>query len=250
MYVSFSLHLVVYANKCDAVTPRFNQRSMRLETVGDYEKDPIVEAVYVYPTSNFNLFHTTARPSPYDSSPSRNTMIHHFNLFHTTARPSYIFSFMLTCTHSMWYAGMLACWHVGVCVKRQFNAEKPARELKESVLVRTHSMATMLSSVGVRTQQTTMGTLLTSALRDSLNVDVCCLNAGNIRGSTSYPHEFTWFDLRIEIAFPTYMAICTCSLPLSFSPLYFLSFLSFPLFRLFPFLFWLDPMTHHHHTTP
>ena len=35
------------------------KRSMRLETVGDYEKDPIVEAVYVHPTSMTHHHHAT-----------------------------------------------------------------------------------------------------------------------------------------------------------------------------------------------
>jgi hypothetical protein len=63
----------------------------------------------------------------------------------------------------------------------------------------------MVTSLQVRSKQTTMGTMLTSAIRDSLGVDVCCLNAGNIRGAKDYPTEFTWFDLRIEIAFPTWL---------------------------------------------
>jgi hypothetical protein len=45
---------------------------------------------------------------------------------------------------------------------------RPVRELKQAVLLRTHKFKPMLSSVGVRTRQTTLGTFLASSLRDAL----------------------------------------------------------------------------------
>jgi hypothetical protein len=39
-------------------------------------------------------------------------------------------------------------------------------------------------------------------------VEVCVLNSGNIRGAATYPHQFTWFDLRSKISFPTFVAVC------------------------------------------
>ena len=88
-----------------------------------------------------------------------------------------------------------------------FNALRPVRELKEAVMLRTSQMRPSLSSIQGRTKQTTMGTLLTSALRDAMRADVCLLNAGGIRGNATYEHEFTYFDLKNEIAFTTYMVV-------------------------------------------
>ena len=66
-----------------------------------------------------------------------------------------------------------------------FNALRPVRELKEAVMLRTSQMRPSLSSIQGRTKQTTMGTLLTSALRDAMRADVCLLNAGGIRGNAT-----------------------------------------------------------------
>jgi 2',3'-cyclic-nucleotide 2'-phosphodiesterase (5'-nucleotidase family) len=89
-----------------------------------------------------------------------------------------------------------------------FNALKPVRDLKEAVMLRTSTMQELLSSRNIRTKQTTMGTLITSALRDGLNADCCFLNAGGIRGNSDYPQEFTYFDLRNEVAFTTHLVVC------------------------------------------
>lgn len=70
--------------------------------------------------------------------------------------------------------------------------------------------STHLNSKGIRLAQTTMGTLLCSALRDSLVADCAVINAGNIRGNTEYDpekHSVTYADLKSEIPFDSKVTV-------------------------------------------
>ncbi|HEY1954282.1 MAG TPA: 5'-nucleotidase C-terminal domain-containing protein [Polyangiaceae bacterium] len=58
-----------------------------------------------------------------------------------------------------------------------------------------------LSSVGTRHQQTSLGTLLCSRIRDALGAEACLFNGGGIRGSADYKDRFTYADLETEIPF-------------------------------------------------
>jgi len=58
-----------------------------------------------------------------------------------------------------------------------------------------------LSSVGARRQQTSLGALLCSRIRDALGADVCLFNGGGIRGAREYHERFTFGDLETEIPF-------------------------------------------------
>jgi 5'-nucleotidase len=67
-----------------------------------------------------------------------------------------------------------------------------------------------LNSKGIRLVQTTMGTLLCTALRDSLMADCAVINAGNIRGNTLYAdekHAVTYADLKFEIPFDSKVTV-------------------------------------------
>lgn len=67
-----------------------------------------------------------------------------------------------------------------------------------------------LNSKGIRLAQTTMGTLLCTALRDSLMADCAVINAGNIRGNTLYDeskHSITYADLKSEIPFDSKVTV-------------------------------------------
>ncbi len=60
----------------------------------------------------------------------------------------------------------------------------------------------LLTSKNNRVQQTSLGTVLVSALRDALGCDCCVLNAGNIRGNKDYEADkkyFTYNDLKVII---------------------------------------------------
>jgi len=59
----------------------------------------------------------------------------------------------------------------------------------------------VLSSVGARARQTTLGTLVCSRLRATLQADVCLLNGGGIRASREYRTRLTYAELRAEIPF-------------------------------------------------
>lgn len=58
-----------------------------------------------------------------------------------------------------------------------------------------------LSSVGTREHQTSLGTALTSRLRDTLHADVCVFNGGGIRGSRTYRQQISYADLETEVPF-------------------------------------------------
>jgi 2',3'-cyclic-nucleotide 2'-phosphodiesterase (5'-nucleotidase family) len=59
----------------------------------------------------------------------------------------------------------------------------------------------VLSSVGTRVQQTSMGTLTCSRLRDALGAEACVFNGGGIRGSRAYQGQLTYGDLKTEVPF-------------------------------------------------
>lgn len=58
-----------------------------------------------------------------------------------------------------------------------------------------------VSSIGTRKQQTSMGTLLCSRLRDALGAEGCVFNGGGIRGAREYQGQFTYGDLKTEVPF-------------------------------------------------
>jgi hypothetical protein len=59
----------------------------------------------------------------------------------------------------------------------------------------------VLSSVGTRARQTSMGTLMCSSLRDALGADGCIMNGGGIRGSREYRVHVTYGDVKTEVPF-------------------------------------------------
>jgi hypothetical protein len=70
---------------------------------------------------------------------------------------------------------------------------------------------TMLSSVGTRARQTSMGTLLCTAVRGALEADACLFNGGGIRGAREYHAHLTYGDLKSEVAFDN--EIVTVTMP-------------------------------------
>lgn len=58
-----------------------------------------------------------------------------------------------------------------------------------------------LSSASARKQQTTLGALLCSRMRDVLGADACLFNAGGVRGNRDYETRFTYGDLKTEVPF-------------------------------------------------
>jgi 2',3'-cyclic-nucleotide 2'-phosphodiesterase (5'-nucleotidase family) len=87
---------------------------------------------------------------------------------------------------------------------------RSVKALKESVLMRL-APGLHLSSVGTRTQQTSVGTMICSRVRDAMHADVCVLNGGGIRGSRDYTEVFTYGDLETELPFAN--EVVTLSMP-------------------------------------
>jgi 2',3'-cyclic-nucleotide 2'-phosphodiesterase (5'-nucleotidase family) len=59
----------------------------------------------------------------------------------------------------------------------------------------------LLSSVGTRARQTSMGTLICSRLRDALGAEACLFNGGAIRAGRDYHGHVTYGDLKAEVPF-------------------------------------------------
>ncbi len=74
------------------------------------------------------------------------------------------------------------------------------RELEAATLLPLPE-GVVLSSIGSRLHQTSVGTLLCSRIRDALGVDGCMLNGGGIRGNRDYRDEFTYGNLKTELPF-------------------------------------------------
>ena len=83
-------------------------------------------------------------------------------------------------------------------------------ELAEATLV-TLAPGVVLSSIGTRVRQTSMGTLLCSRVRDAMNADLCVLNGGAIRANRDYQERFTYGDLETEVPFDNELVVVTMS---------------------------------------
>jgi 2',3'-cyclic-nucleotide 2'-phosphodiesterase (5'-nucleotidase family) len=66
---------------------------------------------------------------------------------------------------------------------------------------------TTLSSVGTRVQQTSLGELICSRMRDALEADACMFNGGGIRAKREYQSRFTYGDLEAEVPFDNEMVV-------------------------------------------
>jgi 2',3'-cyclic-nucleotide 2'-phosphodiesterase (5'-nucleotidase family) len=64
-----------------------------------------------------------------------------------------------------------------------------------------------LSSVGTRSRQTSLGTLIATRARDVLGAEVCLFNGGSIRASREYTKRFTYRDLKAEVPFDNEMVV-------------------------------------------
>ncbi len=74
------------------------------------------------------------------------------------------------------------------------------RDLADATLVQV-APGELLSSIGTRVRQTTMGALLCTRVRDAMRADLAVLNGGAIRANRDYPERFTYGDLEAEVPF-------------------------------------------------
>jgi 2',3'-cyclic-nucleotide 2'-phosphodiesterase (5'-nucleotidase family) len=79
------------------------------------------------------------------------------------------------------------------------------RELESAVILQLDAGVT-LSSIGTRSRQTSVGTLLCSRIRDALFCDGCLLNGGGIRGGRDYSGRITYGDVKNELPFDNEVA--------------------------------------------
>ncbi|WP_437905889.1 5'-nucleotidase C-terminal domain-containing protein [Sorangium sp. So ce327] len=74
------------------------------------------------------------------------------------------------------------------------------RDLDAATLLRLPP-GSELSSVGTRVQQTSLGALLCSRIRDAFRAEGCLFNGGGIRGGRAYRERLTYGDLKAEVPF-------------------------------------------------
>jgi 2',3'-cyclic-nucleotide 2'-phosphodiesterase (5'-nucleotidase family) len=86
-------------------------------------------------------------------------------------------------------------------LRARVDAHMVAVHELEAATLRRLSSGESLSSVGTRSRQTSMGTLVCSLVRDALGADGAIMNGGGIRGSRDYRDRFTYGDLKAEIPF-------------------------------------------------
>lgn len=68
---------------------------------------------------------------------------------------------------------------------------------------------TRLSSVGVKTRQTSMATVLCSHVRDALDADGCLLHGGGVRGERDYEGRVTYADLKAMLPYTNEVVVAT-----------------------------------------
>ncbi len=71
----------------------------------------------------------------------------------------------------------------------------------EAATVYTVAPGEVLSSIGTRRRQTTLGTHVCSRLRDATGAEACIFNGGGIRASRDYPVHLTFGDVKSELPF-------------------------------------------------
>jgi len=84
------------------------------------------------------------------------------------------------------------------------------RKLDGATLVRIPPGA-QLSSVGIRSRQTSMGTILCSHVRDVLEADGCLLHGGGVRGERDYEERFTYADLKAALPYANETVVVSMS---------------------------------------
>ncbi|MBP6831125.1 MAG: 5'-nucleotidase C-terminal domain-containing protein [Deltaproteobacteria bacterium] len=84
----------------------------------------------------------------------------------------------------------------------------PVRALHVATLLRLRP-GEALSSVGTRVQQTSVGSMIATWVRDDLGADACLINGGGIRGAREYRGAFTFGDLETELPFPNEVVVAT-----------------------------------------
>ena len=87
-------------------------------------------------------------------------------------------------------------------------ALRPVRALEVAALL-TLQPGETLSSVGTRSRQTTMGTLICSRLRDALGAEACIFNGGGIRGARDYSTHLTYGDIKTEVPFDNEVVVAS-----------------------------------------
>jgi 2',3'-cyclic-nucleotide 2'-phosphodiesterase (5'-nucleotidase family) len=82
----------------------------------------------------------------------------------------------------------------------------PVRALATATLLEL-AAGEVLSSIGTRSRQTSLGELVCSRLRDTLGAEACVFNGGGIRAARDYRDRLTYGDLEAEIPFDNELVV-------------------------------------------
>eukprot|EP00040_Diaphanoeca_grandis_P036436 m.232247 g.232247 ORF g.232247 m.232247 type:complete len:673 (-) comp33617_c0_seq1:29-2047(-) len=94
--------------------------------------------------------------------------------------------------------------HFEANVDMQANVDrwlKPVVELQEATILKVKDGS--ISSIGPRLHESTMATLIATALRKVTQVDIALVNGGGIRANKKYGTHITFADLNTECPFPS-----------------------------------------------
>ena len=100
--------------------------------------------------------------------------------------------------------------HLVLVMKAMERHKEPIRALQQSILADCGRFG-RLDSTQIRLRPTSMGTAITTLLREALSVDCVLMNAGGIRGNCLYEKdkkELTYADLKKELPFGTELGVC------------------------------------------
>jgi NADPH:quinone reductase-like Zn-dependent oxidoreductase/2',3'-cyclic-nucleotide 2'-phosphodiesterase (5'-nucleotidase family) len=79
----------------------------------------------------------------------------------------------------------------------------------EAATLMTIPPGASLSSIGARARQTSIGTLICSAVRGALGADGCIVNGGGIRGAREYKTHLTYGDIKAELPFDNEVVVAS-----------------------------------------
>ena len=98
-----------------------------------------------------------------------------------------------------------------------YEEDAPLRALVDGHMSQVHELESailmlvapgeLLSSIGSRARQTSMGTLVCSRARDILGAEACILNGGGVRASRDYEHHLAYGDIKAELPFDNEMVV-------------------------------------------
>jgi len=94
-----------------------------------------------------------------------------------------------------------------VALRTLVNQRMQAVRALEAATLLPLAEGVVLSSIGTRVKQTSVGSLLCTRIRDAVGAEGCLLNGGGVRGNREYRKVFTYGNLKSELPFDNEIVI-------------------------------------------